>query len=189
MKKIMLALSVVVAACTVNAAALNWTITNVKTAADSTVAGSGYMAYLFMTSQTTASTTADNFGVANTTMAAAIAALTGGTFADYATTYAAASKATTTAGLVTGATGYYGNFNSGDALSAFAVIIDASDPASMDHYIITSELSTSWTSGTGSKVLNFGTQASATWTAVPEPTSGLLMLLGMAGLALRRRRV
>ena len=31
--------------------------------------------------------------------------------------------------------------------------------------------------------------SSATWTAVPEPTSGLLMLLGMAGLALRRRRV
>lgn len=26
------------------------------------------------------------------------------------------------------------------------------------------------------------------WVAVPEPTSGLLMLLGMAGLALRRRR-
>ena len=32
------------------------------------------------------------------------------------------------------------------------------------------------------------TQASGAWTAVPEPTSGLLMLLGMAGLALRRRR-
>ena len=26
------------------------------------------------------------------------------------------------------------------------------------------------------------------WTAVPEPTSGLLMLLGMAGLALKRKR-
>ena len=28
----------------------------------------------------------------------------------------------------------------------------------------------------------------ATWQSVPEPTSGLLMLLGVAGLALRRRR-
>ena len=26
------------------------------------------------------------------------------------------------------------------------------------------------------------------WAAVPEPTSGLLMLLGMAGLALRRKQ-
>ena len=32
------------------------------------------------------------------------------------------------------------------------------------------------------------TFAGAGWYAVPEPTSGLLMLLGMAGLALRRRR-
>ena len=30
--------------------------------------------------------------------------------------------------------------------------------------------------------------STGTWTAVPEPTSGLLMLLGMAGLALRRKR-
>ena len=30
--------------------------------------------------------------------------------------------------------------------------------------------------------------STAGWYAIPEPTSGLLMLLGMAGLALRRRR-
>ena len=30
--------------------------------------------------------------------------------------------------------------------------------------------------------------AAMQWTAVPEPTSGLLMLVGLAGLALRRRR-
>jgi hypothetical protein len=32
------------------------------------------------------------------------------------------------------------------------------------------------------------TQNSANWVAVPEPTSGLLLLLGMAGLALKRKR-
>ena len=31
-------------------------------------------------------------------------------------------------------------------------------------------------------------QASGGWAAVPEPTSGLLMLLGIAGLALKRKR-
>lgn len=35
--------------------------------------------------------------------------------------------------------------------------------------------------------LNFA--SSGEWSAVPEPTSALLMLLGVAGLALRRRRV
>ena len=33
-----------------------------------------------------------------------------------------------------------------------------------------------------------GTGDALTWQAVPEPTSGLLMLVGLAGLALRRRR-
>ena len=49
---------------------------------------------------------------------------------------------------------------------------------------------------TATVTVNFGNMATATQTAsnwvggeaVPEPTSGLLMLLGMAGLALRRRR-
>ena len=36
--------------------------------------------------------------------------------------------------------------------------------------------------------LSFGTQTAGTWVAVPEPTSGLLMLVGLGALALRRRR-
>ena len=46
---------------------------------------------------------------------------------------------------------------------------------------------------TAAATIGFGSMASATqnasnWAAVPEPTSGLLMLLGMAGLALKRKR-
>ena len=39
---------------------------------------------------------------------------------------------------------------------------------------------------TSTPVLGFASTGS--WAAVPEPTSGLLMLLGMAGLALKRKR-
>jgi hypothetical protein len=47
--------------------------------------------------------------------------------------------------------------------------------------------------GTGSGVPNFTSlgvidTGATQFTAVPEPTSGLLMLVGLAGLALRRRR-
>ena len=46
---------------------------------------------------------------------------------------------------------------------------------------------------TQTQTVAFGNMTSATqnasnWAAVPEPTSGLLLLLGMAGLALKRKR-
>ena len=71
-----------------------------------------------------------------------------------------------------------------------------------DFYIVIEDSGKTFTSSpksnivmqpTGTATVAFGnmttqTQTAGNWQSVPEPTSGLLMLLGMAGLALRRRR-
>ena len=58
-------------------------------------------------------------------------------------------------------------------------------------YTYTSKTVNKSAQATSTTLIAFGS-APGTWTGgsspVPEPTSGLLMLLGMAGLALRRRR-
>ncbi|MBR3221454.1 MAG: PEP-CTERM sorting domain-containing protein [Kiritimatiellae bacterium] len=50
----------------------------------------------------------------------------------------------------------------------------------------TSETATAKALGVGTASISF--EGNGTWTAAPEPTSGLLLLLGMAGLALKRKR-
>ena len=69
------------------------------------------------------------------------------------------------------------------------LLIDNNETADEDHFFAIS---------TTTKAINITTSSntvSAAWTAsqmgvfnVPEPTSGLMLLLGVAGLALRRRR-
>ena len=57
----------------------------------------------------------------------------------------------------------------------------------------TSAIKTSVAQATSVPTLGFGNMATATqnasnWQVVPEPTSGLMLLLGVAGLALKRKR-
>lgn len=78
----------------------------------------------------------------------------------------------------------------GQKIDVYTVILDVNDAKHADasYYMAMEKAQQSFNTSVKLSA-SMGTQAGNTWTeVVPEPTSGLLMLLGMAGLALRRRR-
>ena len=191
----MIACVAVAMAAVAQAASINWTITNVYSPSDSTskVAVGSMSAWVFVTANSTDVTT----GIPVTTLAAVQTVLDSGDLTGLSSLSAAHASNTAAAGAFTGATGLTG-FSTG-TLTAFAVVVDSTDLASAGNYFLVSDGATksaTFTSATGAKYLAWGDQTSYTqgagkWasvaTDVPEPTSGLLLLLGMAGLALRRK--
>lgn len=98
------------------------------------------------------------------------------------------SKFTTTAGAVSANTSTFSSdlLVAGTTYDFFFTVED-------NGKIFTSTVKSASASDVGTTSIGFGNMASATqnasnWAAVPEPTSGLLMLLGVAGLALKRKR-
>ena len=194
MKKLLTALVLVLTIGVANAASLNWVISGVNLP-ETTTPASGVAVYMFATA---AGGNALSFssGAEITTVDAVIASIQNGTFNGSG---AYVSSVLTSAGGTTAATGVSSAFGAGDSLSAFAVIFDNADITKAENFMIAENaagnqvLSASWTSSTGAKSLAWGSQATngTEWhaiVAVPEPTSGLLMLVGLTGLALRRRR-
>ena len=181
MKKIILTLAAVTVAVGAHAAVANWSAScsNIYDGTGATAAKWSGVAYIFAVSE---SVTQDS--IWNTFS-------TGGDISN-----SAAATLTAVAGTISGANGVfsYGE-QGGGSYSYFMVLVDG------DNILITKTLTATANGTATNKALGFGsllntskelpTQGSyaiGSWAAAPEPTSGLLLLLGMAGLALKRKR-
>ena len=187
MKKIMIAMAAVALAAVAQAASINWSVAN--------------NAYAKSALDTANSTRTANYTVmlfAESSRADVMAILATGTtdgLSDLALVDAIKTKATGKA------SGTISNVSEGNQ-TVFSVIFDTftSDMTLADakNYIASSAITQASYSGTDAATsLDFTSAqfADSSWTSiasssgdVPEPTSGLLLLLGVAGLALRRKQ-
>ena len=124
-----------------------------------------------------------------------VASLASGTYTTYVSTYGGmASDMTDSDGYADGVSkkSTYGN---PETITGYFVLFDSDnyENATYAYVSATQNATTGATAGINAN-MNFGdvlaTQSASNWTATaaPEPTSGLLFLLGMAGLALKRKR-
>lgn len=185
MKKLMSMLASVALAAGAQAASVYWTATNVF-AGNTTDKVSG-IAYFLTTSMASTDswasyTSADQFKDALQ-----------GKYSYTPTTAGTYSK--TSANAVANETL---GLADGTAYTAYLLIFDTAEITDESKYYISNTKAFTTLEGTSSASVGFmsqknATQAAGGWTsvassAVPEPTSGLLMLLGVAGLALKRKR-
>ncbi len=184
MKKLIITVAIVCAAVCTNAATMKWASGGMYDPVSSTTQLSGATAQLFVL-------TAEQYGALQTTVTdlsvdKAQAAIFNA--------YAKESADATSTGWRRGAVSLTdtSTYDAGD--TAYAVVIYTKTVDEKDYYIANMG---EWTFETdidktqpnmGTNFLGVADGAALSWQTVPEPTSGLLLLLGMGALALRRKR-
>ena len=195
MKKLMLALGVAVSAVSLQAAQIRWG-GDIAQADGVSAVGVGSVAYLVRGSTTEAAAitkvivAGSDWSTWTTDTGASIVsaytlnandasnnynfeaayAISGAADAGYYSVVVVDGKA--------GADGLYGSYN----YAGQNTLVDPTSGSSTNL-----KIGDNWTSGTAD-FLGSGGYNAVQFTAVPEPTSSLLLLLGMAGLALKRKR-
>jgi hypothetical protein len=165
MKKLAILTSAIIMAVVANAGSANWSSNAIFAPGTETYLENA-IAYLFVGSSTD--------GVADSILA--------GTF-----TGAGSVKTATMEGVDGLYASKWGTYTS-ESVSAYMVLFDAENIADANNFIV-SDIVTQTFGASGNKTFDFSSSViDANWQAVPEPTSGLLLLLGVAGLALRRKK-
>ena len=184
MKKMMIALGVIALAAMTQAASVKWNSGTVKAASNAegvagTANATSYTAYLY---------TFDTLAAYNAAVATDAATLYSTYVGKIDATATATAKPNGTANITQSG---LADGSSTDPVTVYGMVlyVDTTTAASydgVDAFVKVGFSTGSYQDTTGLQFSNMGTQQ-ANWTAVPEPTSGLLLLLGMAGLALKRK--
>lgn len=184
MKKLIAAVFLIASAVAVNAASVDWSMANgVLTPSPDGSATSGRCSYYTMLVFTDSQAEAVNLAIA------------AGDFASLASLAVSSSQA-----AKSGMFGDTINGLTGASATLFAVIFDTYSTsetiADAGYYYKTGMVTQNTYDPTGSdpatKAMFTAAQMTGAWAStasVPEPTSGLLLLLGVAGLALKRKLV
>ena len=179
MKKLITVIAVAMSALIVNAAAANWDNSggDLYESGGTGHLATGYLAY-FM-------------NAADLTQSAAISAVAAGNVSAVTSVGYASSVGLSDNGWLEDMD-VGGEFVGGQDMDAYLVVFNSATAANATYAYI-SGVETEFVPGSGMNVnFDFDLSGSATagnWTAVPEPTSGLLLVVGGALLALRRRRL